>query len=878
VDGTVIFLLTDIEHSTILWDLDESEMRKCLARHDEIVGKGVERHGGRLIKARGEGDSHFVVFSSPLNAALAALEIQRQLQDDSWTTFQPIKVRMSIHLGESEDRDGDYYGGEVNRAARLRAIGHGGQVLVSSVVRELIHYRLPERCWLIDLGEHRLKDLLRAEHVYQLCAEGLALEFPPLNSLDKIQNNLPTQLTSFIGREDNIEQLRALLGKNRLVTLLGPGGCGKTRLSIQVAAESLNEFADGVWFVDLATVEDASAIERTVAHALGTPMNPGSNMRQNLLTFLRDRGLLIVLDNCEHLGEEPARFVAEMLKSVPGIRFLATSRRPLSIGGEHTYTVRPLTRPPQNAITRKKVLSSESARLMVDRAWAKASFQITDGNASSVAALCSALEGMPLAIELAASRLKILSPEQLYSRLSKSLDVLKSGSADTDRRHRTLRATVEWSYDLLKAEEQQLLCRLSLLPAGCSLEVAELAAGDLFEDRLDVLDGVEALVNNSLMQVDGEEFPRYRMLETIRQYCAENLTDDIANGVMGRLLPWATTFARRSKAELAGTDQRRALSRAEEEYDNLRACLVWALAHADESNSALQLAAELDRYWYRSGMMSEGLGWLEAVLQKPGGDVSVRAVVASSAGALARQLGDFAKAENLLSQSVTTLRQEEDKRALAGALTNLGMVCAEMGEPDKCRACMMEALGLAKSLGDAALAGLVLQNLGHMEKELGNLEQAMELLSEALPMLRAKHEGAYALAVLLSNIASIQRLRGLHSEAAKSLKESIEISFELHNAQLLAEHVLNLAELSFAEQQFSIAARLLGCSRAAWKISGATPTSSTAKQDAKLAAELREVLHSSELNEALGSGRGMDLGEICDYALLGSDLLSGAMT
>jgi len=917
VNGTVTFLLTDVAHSTLLWDRDAEAMTSCLVRHDAIIAEGVARNNGRLIKARGEGDSHFIVFDHALDAALAALEIQRDLQDESWTTIEPLKVRMAIHLGEIEDRDGDYYGQEVNRAARLRGIAHGGQILVSSVVRELVYHRLPTHCWLVDLGEHRLRDLLRAEHVYQLAAEGLALDYPRLDSLDVAKTNLPIQLTSFIGREDDIDLVRTLLVEHRLITLLGPGGCGKTRLAIQAAAESMDEYPDGVWFVDLASVEEDDAVERTVASALSIPLNPGSNLQTNISSYLAGKKLLIVLDNCEHLGEGPANFVGATLKSVQDVRFLTTSRRPLGLRSEHSYLVRPLTKPAAGASTRKKVLSSESVQLMIDRAWAKApAFQITDGNAKAVASLCTALEGMPLAIELAASRLRVLSPEQLFERLSKSLDLLKSASTDADARHRTLRATVEWSFNLLKSEEKDLLCRMSLLPAGCSLEIAEIAAADLFEDKLDVLDILESLVNNSLIQVEGGELPRYRMLETIRQYCAEQLQEGVKNGVFERLLPWAIEFARSTKPMLNGQEQKRVRARIEGEYENLRACLAWASEHPHFQNALLSLASELDRYWFQSGMLSEGSEWLQKALAGPGGDQAQRAVTLRSAGVFAWQSREYADAGELLGQSVEAFRRLGDTKQLTGAISNLAMALGDAGQADRAASCFLEALELARTSNDAALAGLVLQNLGYLERDRGNPDRAMDYFLEALSLVSNTEEGQtalasllssiagihqlrgepveatsafeksvavskglnnsqqYTLAVLLSNIAGIHRIRGETKEAAIALKHSIGISRDLNNLQLLGDHVFNLAQVAYADDHPEMAARLLGCCRFAWKVASYTPSKQALSEAEGLGANLREALAPTVLAEALASGNGMTLAEMADYALAGSDLLA----
>ncbi len=684
-------------------------------------------------------------------------------------------------------------------------------------------------------------------------------------SLKSPQVNLPAQLTSFIGRKHEVQSVQELLEQRRLVTLLGPGGCGKTRLAIQAATECTHLFPDGICFVELGDLESAAGLERTVASALRIAPDPSMSPRDNIVRSLTDKKQLAILDNCEHIVEAVKTLATDLLKSLPNLTLLATSRRVLGVRGEHSHPVPPLTRPLATASSPAHILSSESVQLLVERAKAKCpGFEVTESNAKVLAALCVDLEGMPLAIELAASRLRVLSPEQLYSRLSERLDLLKNTSDSSDARHQTLRATVQWSYDLLDEEEQALLCRLSLLPSGCNLSLAELVADDLFDDPLDVLDYVENLVNNSLLQVDSKGPLRYRMLESIRQYCSERVTSEVREAAFNKIVPWATEFAGRTKGQLIGADPRRVLNEVEADYENLRACLIWLQKQPDPENRLLDLAGELDRYWFRTGTISDGTEWLELALKNEAGSPITRAVALRSAGTFACELGRLDSAEKLLTQSVDILRGLNDNENLSGAINNLGLLLCQSGQYERAKASFLEALQLARDSGSEALTGAILQNLGNLERDQSHLEGAMSYLSQALQLVESKEEGRYTQAVILSNMADIDRQEGRFESATRRLLQSVELSKELRNPQILGRHILNLAQVAYSFGQAEAACKLWACAVSA---PGYTPSPENTAESNELREGLRASLDAKSLEEAVSISGQMSLDELAEFAL-----------
>jgi class 3 adenylate cyclase len=479
--GTVTFLFTDIEGSTRLWEQQPEAMEEALARHDALAAGIIQQHDGHLVKHRGEGDSLFAVFTRAADAVAAGVALQRALHTEPWPAQANLRVRVALHTGDALLRDGDYFGAAVNRCARLRAVAHGGQTLLSSATQELIRDVLPEGMGFRDLGEHRLRDLARPERVFQLLHPDLPDDFPPLSSLNTLPNNLPQQVTSFIGREKEMADVRRLLATTRLLTLTGSGGTGKTRVSLQIAADLIAGEGDGVWLVELAPLADASLVPQAVATALGVREEPGKPLDQTLVEFLKPKRLLLLLDNCEHLLAACAELAGLILRGCPGVQIIATSREGLNIPGETTYRLPSLSLPdPRHLPSTAESLSQyEAVRLFIDRATAAVpSFAVTNQNAPAVAQLCVRLDGIPLAIELAAARVKAMSVEQINGRIADMFRLLTGGSRTALPRQQTLRAAIDWSYDLLSEKEKILLRRLSVFAGGWTIEAAEQVCSD----------------------------------------------------------------------------------------------------------------------------------------------------------------------------------------------------------------------------------------------------------------------------------------------------------------------------------------------------------------------------------------------------------------
>ena len=563
--GTITFLFTDLEGSTRLWEQFPEGMKGALMRHDAILRAAIEASGGRVVKATGDG--MMAVFGSAVDAAAAGLAAQRALAQEPFAETGPLRVRMGLHAGQAEQRAGDFFGPTVNRTARIMAAGHGGQVLLSMSAAALAGERLPSGAGLLDLGEHRLRDLGRPEHVFQLVHPDLASSFPPLAVPGPALANLPVRDAELVGRHTELEQIRDRLedASVRLLTLIGPGGTGKTTLAIRVAADLSPGFPDGVCFVDVSNARDTNAVLVAIARAVGLGEIMDRPLQEELTDRLRDRRLLLVLDNLEQVTEA-AGAVAQLLRDCPGLTVLATSREALHVRAEHVYPVPPLGLPPAgpHKASALQVGGYEAVQLFIDRARAvRPDFQLTDGNAAAVAEICRRLDGLPLAIELAAARLRLFSPDVLRDRLGDRLGLLRSGPRDLPERQQTLRATMDWSYELLEPGEQRLFEFLAVFAD------AELAAVEAVADRLgpvdgihlDVLDGLAGLAEKSLVrQVDvpGSE-PRVAMLETIREFAADRLDQRPDVGARARRAH-ATHFAdvaRRWRGDLTG-DQREA--------------------------------------------------------------------------------------------------------------------------------------------------------------------------------------------------------------------------------------------------------------------------------------------------------------------------------
>ena len=605
--GTVTFLFTDIEGSTQLWQKCPTTMQRALARHDDLLRHVIEMNDGYVFKT--VGDSFYAAFHTPVAAAGAALDAQHALAAEKWKGIPSMRVRMALHTGAPEARDGDYFGPPMNLVARLLAAGHGGQILVSFATRELLHGVLPDAVDLRDMGEQRLKDLDRPEHVFQLIDPTLSSDFPPLRSLEVaavVPGNLPVELTSFIGRERETAEVQRLLGTTRLLNLMGAGGTGKTRLALQVAAEVLDEFPDGVWLVELAMLTDRERVPHVVAGTLGVSEEPGRPMVETLVNYLRSRTLLLVLDNCEQIADAAALLVQALLRSCPALRLLVTSRHVLGVPGEVTWSVPTMSVPdlwrgPLDGNELVQNLSQyEGMRLFVERATAaQPSFAIVPENAPVIAKICWALDGIALAIELAAARVKVLTLEQIASHLDDRFHLLSARGTTVQPRQQTLQALIDWSYDLLCEKEQILYRRLTAFSRGRTLEAVEgICAGDGIE-RGEILDLLSQLVDKSLVTletgVDGA--PRYTLLESMWDYCRAKLE---ASGeltiVRDRHAAFFAGLAVEAAAGLEGPDAELWMLRVEADYSNLRRAMERSRERPDGAEAAALLESVRDRY------------------------------------------------------------------------------------------------------------------------------------------------------------------------------------------------------------------------------------------------------------------------------------------
>jgi predicted ATPase/class 3 adenylate cyclase len=595
--GTVTFLFTDLESSSRLWEEQREAMRAALARHDEILRRVVEAEGGQVVK--GTGDGLHAVFASAEAAVAAAVDAQRALGSEPWGSIEPLRVRMGLHTGAAELRGEDYFGPVLNRAARVMAAGHGGQVLVSAATQELTRDRLPEGCALVELGEFRLRDLGRPERIFQVVHPDLAEEFPRLRTLDALPANLPVQVTSFVGRDEDVARIVALLEDASLMTLTGTGGVGKTRLAVQVAAEVLPRFADGAWFCELAAVDDGEAMAQVVAATIGCLQRPGLSLAESIVEYLRVRELLLVLDNCEHLLDESGEFADSVVRSCPKVRVVATSREALDVAGERVVRVRSLSAPAGSAPA-DELIGSAAVQLFVDRA-ADAGIDTgwDDRQWTAVGEICRRVDGIPLAIELAAARTTSMSPTEVAAHLDERFRLLTGKRRGRVERHQTLRATVEWSYQLLDGEERMVFDRLGVFAGTFDAPAAiAVASGDDL-DGWEVTEALSGLVAKSMLvpETSPDGTTRYGMLETLRQFARERLEE------RGETDRWRGAHARQYAASTheigygsVGPDHVLWVARFRADLDNIRAAVGWALERddADERELALRILASLE--------------------------------------------------------------------------------------------------------------------------------------------------------------------------------------------------------------------------------------------------------------------------------------------
>jgi predicted ATPase/class 3 adenylate cyclase len=946
--GTVTFLFSDIEGSTQLWEQHLQGMPGALARHQAILHTSIQVHNGVVFKTVGDGVC--AAFARAPDALSAALAAQRALHTAAWGSTGPLRVRMALHTGLAEERDADYFGSPLNRLARLLACGHGGQVLLSLATEELVREHLPPNVALRDLGAHRLRDLSLAEQIFQLVAPDLPTDFPPLRTLSAYRTNLPVQPTALLGREQEVAAVRDLLRQAdvRLVTLSGPGGVGKTRLALQVAAELLDDnsppllpqreggpggegrFGDGIYFVNLAPISDPALVAATIAHTLEVRETAGQPLLETLKAHLRDKRLLLLLDNFEQVLQA-APDIAALLAAAPGLKLLVTSRAVLHLRGEKEITVPPLALPLLPLLPRSRarergpggegLTQYAAVALFIERALdVQPNFTVTNENAPAVAEICYRLDGLPLAIELAAARIKLFRPEALLKRLEHRFTVLTGGSRDLPARQQTLRSTIDWSYHLLPPEIQTLFRRLAVFVGGCTLEAAEAIcgtgerengrAGERLADSpllpfspspLLVLDGLAALVDQSLLRQaegpDGE--PRFRRLETIREYALERLEQSGEADAMRRQhAQFFLRWAEEAEPQLIGRSQQLWLARLETDHDNLRAALTWAVA-GGSAEVTVRLATALGGFWLTRGYMSEGRRWLEAALEQSsalpasaqakalaaaghmvlfgqGDDVRATALYEASL-TLWRELGrqeeiawtlyylgrvaflqsDYAQATTLLTESLALFRAQDDQQGIAWTLNRLGAMANDQGDYPRAKTLLEGSLARLRELGDKGGTADILHNLSTNARLQGDDARALALEQESLALCRELGLKSLIPSVLIGLGYIVQR-QGDAPRAGRCFAEALALCRELGD-QRPALCLAGLAGVAAMQGQPERAARLFGAAEALAELLHARPTAVHQIELERNVALARAQLDEATFAGAWEAGRALSL-------------------
>ena len=793
------FLLTDVVGSSLLWELHSELMKKTMARHYAIADEIIPRCGGQIDKKRCEGDSLFITFDSPRDAARGAVELLRALRNEPWPAETPLTVRAALHTGETQFRDNDYYGRVVNRCARLRAAGHGRQILLTQATQVHIYADLPEPFRLRDLGPHRLKDILRVERVFQLCHPDFHDDFPPLNSCDPQRHNLPAQRASFVEGELKVAAVAAALQDAALLTLTGPGGAGKTRLALQVAAGQVEAFPDGVWFVTLEALErnDNARVPAAAATALGVTEEPGRLLLDTLRDQLKEKRLLLVLDNCEHVAEGSAGLANVLLDACPDIKILATSHAALGVEGEQQVTVPGLPHPISSAFSPEelaaRLLDYPAPRLFVERArLAKPNFAVTPGHAPLIARICERLDGNPLLIELAAPSIKVLSLPEIDRDLRRALT---RGARSAPERHQSADAILEWSERLLEPESKRLLRRLAVFAGGFTLAAARDVCFTETEET-PLVAPLTQLVSNSLaLAEEGEDGEyRYRLLNVIRDYCLRRLAQDGELEIFqARHGAYFLNVAERAEAELKGAEMRQWLNTLELEHENLRAALKGAV----EAETRLRLASAIPRFWMIRGYYSEGREWLESSLRQASESAAPELFLKAhnAAGILAYAQRDFETACHHYRSALEKAQELKDEAGIAKLLNNLGLALTGQEKDEKARPLFEQSLKIYRALGDSGCIADVLNSMGVAANRHSRFEEGHGFFAECAALHRAGGN-ELSLSIALHNCGVMSFNTGKMDQAARYHMESFTIRHRLANNSGIVDSLCRLAKIA----------------------------------------------------------------------------------
>jgi len=862
--GTVTFMFTDIEGSTRLLQRLGSGYPGILEEHHRLLLEAIEGSGG--IPVGSEGDSVFAVFASPLAAVTAALAAQRALAVASWPDGVEVRVRMGLHTGEGILGGHNYVGLDVHRAARISAAGHGGQILISDTIEPLIARTLRAGVTLRDLGEHRLKDLDRPEHLFQVAADELPQDFPPVRSLDVRPTNLPLQLTSFIGRDREVARVKELLAETRLLTMTGPGGTGKTRLALQAAAALLDDFADGCFFVPLSPISDHTLLYSTIAQVLGVQEAGDRPMAETLNEYLEPKELLLVLDNFEQILEAgPA--VGDLLSHNARLKVVVTSRAVLHVNGEHEFPVPPLALPePGEHPTAESLGQYEAVALFIQRARAmRPDFDVTNENAPAVAEICARLDGLPLAIELAAARVKFLDPDEILARLSDRLTLLRGGAKDLPTRQQTLRDAIAWSYDLLDEDERALFRLFSVFVGGWTLDAAEA----VIATDMDVFELVASLADKSLVrrlpQASAE--PRFSMLMTIGEFAWEQLlASPEADEVRRRHAEFFLALAQEAEPNLTRLEHMKWLDRIERDHDNIRAALRWSV-EKDQAEVGLRIGGALWRFWHLRGHFTEGRAWMNELLTLPSAEARgfARAKGLNGLAGIVYWQGDYELATTYWNESLDIWKELGDQGQIAEVLYSLAYIATIARDFEQAGALFAESMTLFHEVGDLRGEGNALMSLGMGHQLAGNLEAAAAAIKDALPLVEAAGDtfGTANALGMLGRLASEQRL---FEEAGGYMMRTIRMFTSLGDMSGIAFTLDDLAGVAIGKGRFERAIVLTGAAQNIRdSLGGAAPTALVVIPDARGAA--RGTLDDEAIEAAWARGKAMTLDEAVAFAL-----------
>lgn len=861
--STLTFLFTDIEGSTRLWDNHPDLMRIALARHDAIIRTAIETGGGVVFKT--VGDAFCAAFPQPSGALKAALQAQLNLAGQSWGEMEPIRVRMAINTGEAECRDDDFFGPPLNRVSRMLSLGQGGQTLLSLSTYTLVHDQMEDPVTFRDLGEHRLRDLQRPEHVYQMLHPNLQESFKPLQSLNAFPNNLPLQVTSFVGRDRELREIKRHLSTARLLTLTGSGGTGKTRLALQAAVDLLDVATDGSWLIELAPISDPALVPQTVLSTLGIREEPGKRLTDTLTEYLKSKRMLLMFDNCEHLLSAVATLTDQILRHCPHVQVLATSREALGVHGEQTFRVPSMSMPdPARRYTLEGLIQFESVKLFIERAvLSQATFEVTLQNAGAIAQLCHRLDGIPLAIELAAARVRALPVERIAERLDDRFRLLTGGARTALPRQQTLRAMIDWSYDLLTTKEKSLFRRLSVFSGGWSLDAAEqicAGVGDALESW-EILDLLQSLVDKSLAVLDDSQ-QRYRMTETVRAYgrdVLENLHEAIA--VRNRHLDHFQNLAEATEESLLGPNAVDTLTTLDAEQENLRAAIEWGLEGGDPIH-ALRLANSLLQFFQLRGQYSEASSIFQSLLAKVTEDAKPeRAVALAGLGIIGFRLTQFEQARDPLQQALLLFKELGDEVGGARVVNTLGVIALQLGDFEDAGQWFRRAEPVFKRTGELLRLAVLYNNLAilavHHEKD---IKQARMYYNEALELNRKFGNRTYQ-AGNLANLADLAYKEGDAETARRLAREACEMHLELGDLQNLQDSIEVLAPAELALGRPRVAAMLIATKEAVMEQLGTKVAPFVLEEYQENVSAIRTALGDKEFEAITAKGRLMTLEE-----------------